>query len=100
MNFLAKKMKKNVWPFKEWLGLLLFIKILLKTAQLLSKHFPSSLSLCIFYFLFLKGKDASAVPQPNVRHLVYEHLVHLVCSYRCFNNFCLGKNILINKFFH
>ena len=40
-------MKKNVRPFKIQLGPLLFIKILLKTAQLLSKHFPFGLSLCI-----------------------------------------------------
>ena len=33
------------WPF-------IIIKILLKTTQLLSKHFPSDLPLCILYFLF------------------------------------------------
>ena len=43
MNFLAKVMKRNVRSFKVWFGPLLFMKILLKTAQLLSKHFPSSL---------------------------------------------------------
>ena len=43
----------------------------LKTAQLLSKHFPSGLSLFILYLLFDKGKDTSAIPQPSVRHLVY-----------------------------
>ena len=64
-------MKKNVRPFKEWLGPLLFIKILLKSAQLLSKHFRSGLSLCIIYCFFHKGKDASAVLQPSVQHLVY-----------------------------
>ena len=61
----------NVRPFKVWLGPLWFIKILLKTAQLLSKHFPSDLSLCTLYFLFHKGKDTSAIPQPSVQHLVY-----------------------------
>ena len=81
--------------FKEWLDPLLFITILLKTAQLLSKHFPSDLSLCILYFLFHKDKDTPAVPQPSI-----QHLVHLVCSHKCFDNFCLSKNILINKIFH
>ena len=64
-------MKKNVWPFKVWLGPLLLIKILLKTAQLLSKHFPFGLSVCIPYFLFHKGKDISAIPQPSVQYVVY-----------------------------
>ena len=45
-----------VWLFKVQLGPLLFIKILLETAQLLSNHFPSGLSLCILYFLFHKSK--------------------------------------------
>ena len=71
MNYLAKVMKKNVRPFKVWRGSLLYIKILLKTAQLLSTHFPSDLSLCILYLLFHKGKDTSAIPQPSVQHLVY-----------------------------
>ena len=50
MNYLAKLMKKNV-PY-VWLGPLLFINILLETAQLLSKDFPSGLSLCILHFFF------------------------------------------------
>ena len=72
MNFLAKLMKKNVQPFKIWLGLLVFIKIIFENAQLLSKHFPPGLSLCILYFLFHKdkGKDTSAISQPVVQHLV------------------------------
>ena len=44
-----KVMTKYVRPFKVWFGPLLLIKILLKTAQPLSKHFPSGLSLCILY---------------------------------------------------
>ena len=57
MNFLAKVMKKNVRPFKVWSGLLLFIKILLKTAQLLYKHFPSSLFLFVsFISFFIKAR--------------------------------------------
>ena len=91
-----KVMTKYVRPFKVWFGPLLLIKILLKTAQPLSKHFPSGLSLCIlyqrlltiitkrsildvaavldpplFHFLFHKGKDTSAIPQPSAQHLVY-----------------------------
>ena len=50
MNFLAKVVKKNVRHLKVWLGPLSFRKILLKTAQLFSKHFSRGLSLCILYF--------------------------------------------------
>ena len=54
MNSLAKVMKKNVRPFNVWLGPLLFIKMILKIAQLFSKHFPSgSLSLFVSFFSFL-----------------------------------------------
>ena len=56
MNFSAKVIKKNVRLFKVWLGLLFFTKILLKTGQLLSKHFLSGLSLCILYFIFIKAR--------------------------------------------
>ena len=57
MNLLAKVMKKNVRSFKVWLGSLLFIKILLKTAQLFSKHFPSGLSLFVsFISFFIKAR--------------------------------------------
>ena len=57
INFLEKVIKKNVWPFKVWLGPLLFIKILLKTAQLLSKHFPFGLSLFVsFICFFIKAR--------------------------------------------
>ena len=43
--------EENVRPFKVWLCPLLLIKILLKTAQLLSKPFRSGVSLCIHYIL-------------------------------------------------
>ena len=56
MNFLAKVVKKNVWVFKITGGLLLFIKILLKTAKLFSKHFPPGLSLVSFISLFIKAR--------------------------------------------
>ena len=96
MNFLGKVMKKNVRPFKVWLSTLLFTKKLLKTARLLSKDFPSGLSLCIIYFLFHKGKDTSAISQPSIQHLVY--VFPIFSRFRkCFNNFHLSKNILINK---
>ena len=61
---------KNVRPFKVWLGPLLLIKILLKSTQLLSKHFPSGLSLFLS-FISSKGKDTSAIPPPSIQHLVY-----------------------------
>ena len=50
MNFLAKVIKKNVRSFRVWLGLLSFIKILLKITQQLSKHFPSGLCLCLYLY--------------------------------------------------
>ena len=81
-------MKKNVRPFKVWLGPLSFIKILLKIAQLLSKHFPSGLSLCMLYFLFHKGKVVSAIPQPSVQHFVYVFPI-LFRFRKCFNKFQL-----------
>ena len=65
MSFLAKVGKKNVWLFKVPGGLLLFMKILLKTAKLFSKHFPPGLS-CILYFSFHKGKDTSTIPQSRI----------------------------------
>ena len=99
INFLAKTMKKNVRPFKAWLGSLLFIKILLKAAQLLFKYFTSGLSLCIFYFLFHKGKDTSAIPQSSVQHLVYIFPIFFR-FHKCFNDFHLSKDILINEYFH
>ena len=46
-------------------------KIQLEAAQLFCKYFHPGLSLCILYFLFDKGKDTSAIPQPSVRILVY-----------------------------
>ena len=72
MNFLAKVVKKNVRHFKVWLGPLSFRKILLKTAQLFSKHFSRGLSLCILYFPIF------------------------FCFRKCFNNFHLklGSNLL------
>ena len=66
----SKSNEEKLRPFKVWLGPLLFIKTLLKFAQLLSKHFPCGLSLCMLYFLFHKGKDTSAIPQPSVHHHV------------------------------
>ena len=71
MNFLAKVVKKNVRPFRVWVGPLLFIKVLLKTAQMFPKHFSPGLSLFRFlYFPFRKGKDTSPIPQTSVHHLV------------------------------
>ena len=57
-----------------------------------------SLSLCILYFLFHKGKDTSAIPEPSVQHLVYVFPISFL-SHKCFNNFHFDKNILINKSF-
>ena len=98
MNFSEKVMKQNIWPFKVWFGFLLFMKILLKSAQLLSKHFSSGLFLCILYFFsffFLhKSKDTTAIPQPSVQHLVYVFPIFF-CFHIYFNSFLLSKNILL-----
>ena len=67
----SESSKKNVRSFKVWIDPLLFTKILLKTAQLFSKHFPPGISLCILYFLFHKGRDTSPIRQPSIHHLVY-----------------------------
>ena len=90
--------RESYFRLKVRLCPLLFIKILLKTAQLLSQHFPSGLSLCIIYFLFHKGKDTSAIPQPSVQHLVYVFPIFFR-FHKYFNKFHLKKNI-VNKFFH
>ena len=50
------------------------------------------------FFLFHKGKDTSAVPQPSVQYLVYIFLIFFR-FYKCFNNFNLSKKILINQSF-
>ena len=86
-NELFSRSNKNiVRPCKVWLGSVLVIKILLKTAQLLSRQFLSGSYLCIIYFLFLKGKDTSAIPQPSVQHLVYIFRI-LSCLHKCFSHF-------------
>ena len=58
-----------------------------------------SLSLCILYFLFHKGKDTCRIPQPRVQHLIYVFPISFR-FHKCFNNFHVSKNIFINKFFH
>ena len=69
-----------------WLDPVLFIKILLKTAQLFSKHFRPGLSLCILYFLSHKGKDTSVILQWSIHHLV--NVFPIFFGVRsCFNNF-------------
>ena len=99
MNFLAKIMKKNIRPFKVWVGPLLFKKIVLETAQLLSKHFTFELSLLSFISFFHKGKDTSGILQPSVQHLIYVFPIFFR-FHKCFNNLHLSKNIFVNKFFH
>ena len=82
-------------PFKEFLGSLLFIKILLKTAQLFSKHFPPGLLFLSFISFFMMVR----IPHPRVHHLVYV-FPFFFCFHKCFNIFDLRKNLLTNKFFH
>ena len=94
----SESKKENVRPFKVWLDTLLFIKMLLKTGQLPSKHFPSC-PFIFLYFLFHKGKDTSAISQQSVQHLVYIFPIFFR-FHKCFNNFHLSKSILVNNFFH
>ena len=53
----------------------------------------------LLYFLFHKGKDTSAIPQSSVQHLVHVFPIFFR-FHKCFINFHINKNILINKFFH
>ena len=55
----------------------LFIKNSIKNC---STAPSSDLSLCIFYFLFYKGKYNSVVPPPSVQHLVYIFINALITS--------------------
>ena len=89
--------EESVRPFKVWLGPLLFIKILLKTTQLLFKHFSSDVPIRILYFLFQKDKNTSAIPQPSVQHLVYVFPIFFL-FHKCFNKFHFCKNTLISFF--
>ena len=57
-----------------------------------------SLSISIIDFFFHEGKDTSAIPQPNVQHLVYI-LPNFFRFHKCFDNFHLSKNIFTNNFF-
>ena len=70
----------------------------IKTGQLFSKHFRPGLSFYIFYFRFYKGKDNSAIAQPNVHHLVYVSPIFF-CFHKWFNNFHLNKISFQIRFF-
>ena len=60
--------------------------------------YSPSLSLCNLYFLFNKGKDTSAIPQPSVHEFVYV-LPIFFRFHKCFHNFHQSKILLTNKFF-
>ena len=60
--------------------------------------FTPGLSLCNLYFLFNKGKDTSAIPQPSVHEFIYV-LPIFFCFHKCFHNFHQSKILLTNKFF-
>ena len=64
-----------------------------------SRYFLPGPSLCIFYFIFHKDKDSSAIPHPSVHYLVYVFPIFF-CFHRCFNNFHLSKILLTYRFFH
>ena len=60
--------------------------------------FTPGLSLCNLYFLFNKGKDTSAIPQPSVHEFAYV-LPIFFRFHKCFHNFHQSKILLTNKFF-
>ena len=95
MNFLVKVVKKNMRPFKVWLGPLLFIKILFKIAQLFSKHFPPCLSFYFFYFFF-QGYVYNSPAEPSSSCIFF---TIFFCFHKCFNNLHLRKNSLQTTFF-
>ena len=99
MNFLAKLMKKIGQPFKVWLGPLLCIKILLETAQLLSKPFHPGLSLLIpFISFFIKAINFwNSSAKRSASCICFRHFLRF---HKCFTSFYLSKNILINTFFY
>ena len=105
MNYLGKVGQKNVQSFKVWLRPLLFIKMLLKIAQLFSNSpsiFPWSLSLYPLCYLFQKCNDTSAIPHSqatSVHYFVYVFPIFFR-YHKGFNNCHLSKNLLTYKFFH
>ena len=84
-------LQRIVWSF-------IVHKNTIKAAQLLCKYFLPGLSLYTLYFFFHKCKDSSVVPQPSVKHFIYVFRIFFR-FHKCFNNFYLCKNILINTFF-
>ena len=78
--------------FQSMAWSLIVYKKLLETAQLLSNHIPSGLSLCILYFLFHKGQDTSVIHQTSVQHLVYVFPIFFRL-HKCFNNFRKTKRV-------
>ena len=101
-------MKKNVRPFKVWLGpLRIFHKNTIKNCSTVLEIFSSwslslSLSLSLSFSLsplFHKSKDTSAISQPSVHYLVYVFLIFFR-FHRCVNNFHSSKNLRTNKLFH
>ena len=65
----------------------LFIKILLKTAQLSSMHFALTPSHSLYpLFFFHKGKNTLAIFQPSVPHFVYVSAIFFR-FHKCFNDF-------------
>ena len=98
---LFSKSNEEKWTtFQSMACSLLLIKMLLKTSQLLSKHFPSGLSLCTFYFLFYKGKDTLLQFLSQAFNVLYIFFAIFFRFHKFFNNFHLSKNILVNKVFH
>ena len=83
MHILEKVVKKNVKPFKVWLGPLLIKKTLLKTAQLFSKHF-FPLSFFVSFISFIV-KETKLLQRLSIHHLVYVFPIFFR-FHKCFNN--------------
>ena len=93
-------MTKYVRSFKVWFGFFFFLKIILKTAQLFRKHFPSGFSLSLFvYFIsvFIKARILLQFLS-QAFSILYVFPIFFRFHYFINNNFCLSKNILANKF--
>ena len=67
-------------PFQRMAWSLIVRKNPIKNCSTAPKNFPSGPSLCILYFIFHKGKDTSAVPQPSFQHIVYVLINALMTS--------------------
>ena len=98
MNFLAKVVKKNVWPFRVWVGPLLFIKVLLNCSNVPQAFFSRSLSFVSFISLFVKARILLQFLRPAF--IILYVLLIFSRFHKCYDNFHWSKNLPTSKFFH